>query len=423
MSDTDPTGPEEERLRGLLHRAAASLEVTAPEQLTIEPAPTPARVRGRGRTSGRWLVAAAMLAVAAVGGAWWLSAGDEDRLDTGPAEPPVTVAPEVLEQAGIGRLPEGLDGYRVVAAMDGGSYDTSSSDHPGVLAVDDPDDPQRWLMVEAYDQWGVDPPGSRPIPISEEVTAVLIPAGQSIWFQMTPTTGPDDNVVSGAVRGMEEEQLLDLLTRHFGDALTLAEAGTSTGAMEAMLRDSSLDGENALVRQGREAGDPGGGSRNIEVTLIGDDETEVTVTVAPGGLPAWAVVMQLELTAELFSMELQSSPGASMTVNRRPDLGTNVIESGVEGVEMGPGRGIAVVTDDGVMITASSAGWAQQAAAGTVGATPPTITPLGEDDQLRIINSLRAMSEIEFRAQLAELGIGFIEPSSPDDTVTTVQGD
>ncbi len=415
------TEPEEDRLRELLHRAAAQVPVT--------PAGSPLDTLGplrvtSSRRSGRLLaVAAAVLVVVGLGAAWLLRADGDDRIETGPAEPPVTVAPEVLEQSGVWRLPEGLDGYQVAGAMDSGSTDVSATDHPGVLAVDDPDDPTRWLLIEAYDQWGEDPPTSRRVPVSDQVTAVLIDAGESIWFQMAPNGGPGDTVVSGAVRGMAEAELLGLLAQHFGDTQQLVAAGTSTVAMEAMLRDSKLDGEYALVRQGREVTAPRGGIRNLEVTLVGDDGTEVTVVLASNDQPPWAQILTLQLTAELFGMELQSSPGVAMTVDRRPDLGPDVIESGLGGAATGPVTGITAISDDGVMITAARSVAAVAAAAAASGAASADIAPLSEAEQLRILNSLRAMTEPEFRARLSGLGVDFVESTTPDGTVTTIQGD
>ena len=135
MSDTELTeltGPEADRLRALLHRAADSLDVTTPDHLEIEPA-------RRRPNPGRWLgAAAAVLVVAAIGAAWWLSGDDGQRIDTGPAEPPVTVAPQVLEESGIWRLPEGLDGYRIVGARADDASSVYNADRPGVVEVDDP---------------------------------------------------------------------------------------------------------------------------------------------------------------------------------------------------------------------------------------------------------------------------------------------
>jgi len=356
-----------------------------------------------------------MLAVAAVGGARWLSAGDEDRLDTGPAEPPVTVAPEVLEQAGIWRLPEGLDGYRVLGAMDGGSYDTSNSDHPGVLAVDDPGDPQRWLMVEAYDQWGEDPTNSRQVALSDQVTAVLVPAGESTWFQLTATEAdPGEAVVSGAARGVDEAELVTQLTRHFGDAPALAASQSSTDAMKAMLRDVGLDGEHQLAWLGGGADDSPPATQVLQVTLMGDDGTEVVVELVDGDQPPWAQALRLRLAGEVISMPQDGAPGLSMSMRPRPDLGPNVVETS----SAVPGRpdtaGLVVITDDGVTITVTQAALVENL---------PSVTPLSEEQQLGIINSLRAMSESEFRAQLSELGAEFLESPPLDGTITTVQGD
>jgi hypothetical protein len=74
-------------------------------------------------------------------------------------------------------------------------------------------------------------------------------------------------------------------------------------------------------------------------------------------------------------------------------------------------RTLAVLTDDGVFISASPTVRTDDLSA---------LQPLPEELQLRIINSLRAMSEDEFRARLAELGAEFIGAESVGVTTTVV---
>jgi hypothetical protein len=409
MNDTELTEPEADRLRQLLHRAADSLDVTVPDHVELQPTrPRPGR--------GRWLAAAAVLVVAAVGAAWWLSGDGEDRIDTGPAEPTVTVAPRVLEESGIWRLPEGLEAYRVIGAQDGGSFDTSSVDTPGVLAVDDPEDPQRWLMVQAYDEIGEAPEGFRQVELSDEVSATLIPTEGSTWFQLSGLDGPDGTgriVAGGSAFGIDEEELIGLLTEHLSSTDALTSASSPTAPMEAMLDDAGFSGDR-LIWQGNGDGGPGSINQQLQVTLLEDDDTEVVIVLNRTNAPAWAHAVQLRTTAELVSLRSLDTPAGTISVRRRPDLGRNVLESTAEPEGQAVSI-LAVISGDGVII---SAGPTYQTA------DPSNAEPLTEEQQLRIINSLRAMSEDEFRSRLAELGAEFIEADQAplDGSVTTIEG-
>lgn len=61
----------------------------------------------------------------------------------------MTVDPRVAEETGVWRLPDGLEGYEVVGVRDGGEFATSYGENAGVMAVDQPGDPRRWLKTEA----------------------------------------------------------------------------------------------------------------------------------------------------------------------------------------------------------------------------------------------------------------------------------
>ena len=318
----------------------------------------------------------------------------------------------MLEQAGIWRLPEGLDGYQVVGAADGGSNDVSSATTPGVLAVDLPEDLQRWLMVQAYDEFGEVPETARQVQLSNEVTASLIPTDGSTWFQITPTGEPgSDRVATGSALGIDDEELVQLLTDHLGSIDALTQAGSSTAPMEAMLTDAGFDGSNTLVWQGDEDPGPGGGNQAIELTLLRDDGTEVVVMLNDSVTPAWAQLVRLRMSAELFSMPMADQQPLAMSIRTRSDLGRGVLENSMGPVGQDPATSLAVLTDDGVVINVYPAGMA---------ATPQPIGSLSDDEQLRIINSLRAMSEDEFRSRLAELGGEFIGAES--GVTTTVIG-
>jgi hypothetical protein len=411
MNDLELTEHESDRLRELLHRRADRIQVATPQFDVVTPTHDAPR-----RGNGRWFAAAAaaVVVLAAVGGAWWLSSDGTDRIDTVPAEPTVTVAPQVLEQTGIWRLPEGLDGYTVAGAQDGGSNDVSSATTPGVLAVDDPEDPQRWLMVQAYDELGEVPETARQVQLSDQVNASLIPTDGSTWFQITPTGEPgSDRVVSGSALGFDEVELVELLTEHFGPVDALTRASSSTAPMEAMLADAGFDGANELVWQGDEDTGPGGGNQSIELTLLSDDGTEVVVMLNDSATPAWAQVIRLLMSAELFSMPMADQQPLAMSIRTRSDLGRGVLESSMGPAGQQPAASLTVLTDDGVMINVYPAGMV---------ATPQPIGSLSEEQQLRIINSLRAMPEREFLTRLSELGAEFIGADSMGGTVTTMQG-
>jgi hypothetical protein len=416
MSDTELTDVEVARLQDLLQRAADALPVTTPDidSFDLQPAP-----HGSGR--GRWMFAAAaalVVLVAAVGAVWLLSGDDAERIDTGPAEPPVTVAPEVLEQTGVWRLPEGLDDYRVVGAQDGGLSSVSSADRPGVLAVDDPDEPQRWLLVQAYDELGELPPETRVVPLSEQVEVALMPTTRSTWFRVTPTgvgTGSSGElVVSGTARGLDEAELLALLAQRFGTLDAVSAAGDSTASMEAMLDDAGVGEERLVWKGGVDDPGPGGRDRSMELTLVDGTGPEVVVVMAAGTSPPWAQVVRLQMVVELMSLPNPSDPSlVERSIRARPELGRSVIESAYVVPGEAPVRSLAVLTDDGVLISVSA----------SVSTDDPTaVVQPTEELQLRIINSLRAMSEDEFRARLAELEAEFIGAESVGVTTTVVSG-
>lgn len=401
MSDTELTeltGPEADRLRALLHRAADSLDVTTPDHLEIEPRRRP--------NPGRWLAAAAVLVIAAVGAAWWLSGDDGQRIDTGPAEPSVTVAPRVNQESGIWRLPEDLDGYRVVAAQYGGGVTTSFFYDPGVFAVDDPEDPQRWLLIQAYDELGEPPRDRETVQLSDEVTAELIPTSGSTWFRLVPNGEPlSELIVSGSALGFDEAELTGLLAEHLGTQEALRAAADGTEPMVALLDDSGLGGERLAWKGGD---DPGIGSLSgsIQLTLVDDAGAEAFLAMDGGDAPPWILIPSFQMAAELSSIDLSvASPSLTQSITRRKDLGRNVLESTTaDGLD--PIRSLEVVTDDGITLS--------------VRGTPDT-RRFTEDEQLRIINSLRAMPEDEFRARLTELGAEFIGADSTGVTNNVIE--
>jgi hypothetical protein len=218
--------------------------------------------------------------------------------------------------------------------------------------------------------------------------------------------------MTGSALGIDEAELLALLTEHVGTVDALSTAGGSTTSMEAALDEAGF-GEERLVWMGGEA-DPGPGGRNrsVELTLVDATGREVLVNLAAGTRPAWAQVVRLRMVVELVSLPRSSGPSSvQQSIRTRADLGDGVLESTYEIPGTDALRTLAVLTDDGVFISASPTVRTDDLSA---------LQPLPEELQLRIINSLRAMSEDEFRARLAELGAEFIGAESVGVTTTVV---
>jgi hypothetical protein len=316
-------------------------------------------------------------------------------------------------------MPEDLDGYRVVGAQDAGLSSVSSADQPGVLAVDRRVDPQRWLLMQAYDELGELPPETRVVALSDQVEVALMPASRSTWFRLAPTgvgAGPSGEVVvTGSALGIDEAELLALLTERFSAVDQVSAAGDSTTSMEAVIDDAGF-GEERLVWQGGAADPgPGFGGEAIQVSLVDRDDVEFVIGLSGGETPPWAQITRLRVIAELMSLPNDGDPGSlRRELHERPDLGPGVIESTYTADGMDTVCSLAVLTDDGTLISVSPVAAASPAA--------QTMTTLPTEQQLRIINSLRAMSEDEFRARLTELGAEFIGAESMGVTTTVVSG-
>ena len=178
-----------------------------------------------------------------------------------------------------------------------------------------------------------------------------------------------------------------------------------TEKMEAILDDAGL-GDDRIVWQGNGDGAPGSRSQQLEIVLQGDDDTEVAILLHRADAPAWVRSVQNRMTADLISWRSRGTPAGELLVHPRPDLGSNTLQVTEKLPDTEPTTYLLVHSDDGTSISAVVA-----RAAGT--AAEPPIRTLTEEQQLRIINSLRAMPEDEFRAQLAELGVELVEPTSP----------
>jgi hypothetical protein len=402
MNGTELSEAEQDRLRDLLHRAADGLHVTTP------PAPSHWSHPSRRRTA--WFAAAALLVVAALGATWWLARPPRDHVVAGPLELQ-RIDPTVLEETGIWRLPENLPGYRVIGAQDGGSFDGSAADTPGVLAVDEPQDPTRWLLARASAELPEQPANARRVPLSDDVTATLVRTDESIWFQAEPAEGSSIGaVVSGSAKGIDEASLVDLLSEHVGSLESLTTAGTSTGPMTAMADEMGLD-EHRMVWQEGEGG-PGTANEQVQVSLKGNGDTEVTLILNRTSTPAWALPAWLTLSAELLSIRSEGTAEIGLSVRTRSDLGRNVVETTAssDGATQDPEAFLTVITDDGVTISALRSYLLDE---------PSDAAPLLEQQQLRIINSLRAMPQEDFLARLSEMGAEYVGPDSMVTTTTT----
>jgi hypothetical protein len=152
----------------------------------------------------------------------------------------------------------------------------------------------------------------------------------------------------------------------------------------------------------------------VELTVVDGAGREVLINMAAGTRPTWAQLVRLRMVVELVSLPRPSGPSSvQQSIRSRPDLGDGVLESTYEIPGTDAVRTLAVLTDDGVFISASPTVRTDDLDA---------LEPLPEEQQLRIINSLRAMSEDEFRARLAELGAEFIGAESAGVTTTVVSG-
>jgi hypothetical protein len=118
------------------------------------------------------------------------------------------------------------------------------------------------------------------------------------------------------------------------------------------------------------------------------------------GAPAWAQLLRFELSGDLSLIAAQDQGLAgppTYSMRRRPDLGRNVIETLVARSGTRSPPLLSVFTDDGVLITANLA----------LVAVDIVTEALSEAEQLRIINSLVAMSEDEFAERLSAAGVEF----------------
>lgn len=404
MSDTELTEREAARLRELLGRAADRIEVVTPGFDTVVPYPSQRRDRPRG-----WLAAAAVVVVAAVGVVWWWAAADGERIDAGPVDAPTAVAPEVLEETGMWRLPEGLDGYRVTSAM------VVSGVQRVLIAVDDVDEPTSWLTLSDF---GVSMPlddATRVVELGDGRELVLRPVEGADGVTRFGLRHQDSSAyLTGTYHGIDDEDLIAALSDTLPDAATL----TSPDLRRAALVDAELPagliatwGPDASLEQPVEAS---------VVGLVDDDGTSVSVMLEASELSPGVAALRLRLSAlDLSSIRTGGTPPRStLEYEPRDDLGPGVLQqrSSWDGHPAGGDGTIVVIAADGTVIMANRAAETDD---------PLATEPLEEGAQLRIINSLRASSPEQFRVTLDRLGAEFMDPDTttpPPGVVTTLHG-
>lgn len=463
MNDHDLAPDEVDRLRSVLRRAAARVEVP-PEPAGIA-GPPPQRTR---RLLAPLLAAAAVSLIAGFG-AWLLLGGDSGQdIDTGPADdsdvtqPPVTLSPVVQEQTGVRRLPEGLDGYKLIGAQDLGITGGWETTGPGAIATDSPTDPKRWVLVQSYEEFSTADDALTPFDAAPGLVGHTVASespGGGIWFQVEPVTGQGiGTVISGTVTGITESELVAALNATYRAPSDLVAADGFSASADLLVEQLGLTGGETYRWEGN--GPPSGAvqpaSPSVDLTLSATKprapSPDVVISLSsPVRTPAWANAIRVVVQADLMSV--QRGPGYSpysYSWSRRTDLGPYVVEL----TPSVPGAGglttLVVFTDDGTMIRISessmlpvesveipvgaaltqlegvTAGGAGQSSTEATTTTParteadPTVEPADVSELLRIVNSLRAVTEQRFGEQLTASGIEFIGPGGLSGPATTV---
>ncbi len=286
LTELDLTAAQADDLAALLHGAAARVEVPA----AAAPVPLPTR-----RPPTRWLAAAALVVVAAIGAGWWLTVDEGERVHSGPADPSpttVTVAPHVLEQTGVWRLPEGLDGTSVVGAQ------RSNAMGELLFAFDDPDDPTRWI---AFGRYGLRPslPNEDVVlhPVVDGVQLVDWSADGAKWtgYEVRVENGMgtgDSPAMTVITQGLGRDEVVDLVHSTFPDRAALLEPDRLTAALAAIDLPDGLHptwDEADLVATFGEQGPESSTFTELQVTLFDDAGREIVVTLSDATTSATAL--------------------------------------------------------------------------------------------------------------------------------------
>ncbi len=301
-----------------------------------------------------------------------------------------------------------------------------------LFAFDDPDDPTRWI---AFGRYGLRPslPNEDVVlhPVVDGVQLVDWSADGAKWtgYEVRVENGMgtgDSPVMTVITQGLGRDEVVDLVRSTFPDRAALLEPDRLTAALAAIDLPDGLHptwDEADLVATFGEQGPESSTFTELQVTLFDDAGREIVVTLSDATTSATA----LKLTMEVASATMSTNRGDAVVYRNhpRPDLGDGVLEYtfGAAGdLPAEPGT-ILVFTRDGVMISVVRA---VLVSADDPEARPPAdVQPLTEAEQLRIINSLQAMTEAEFRAQLGRLGASYSDGSVVEDPigpVTTLPG-
>lgn len=395
MNDDELIDAGSPRLSDLLHRAADGLHVDPARELPIELTPP-------SDTRRPWLLAAAvLLIVAGLGAAWLLTSGDDgQRLDSGPAEPAVTIAPRVIEDDGIWRLPEAPAEFELVAA----ELSTGGEMRPELIAVDDPSAPTRWLVLGlGTPQITLDEATTRrPLPDGSELLLVEDPEGaRSTRFVVIAPTG--EPTANGAAFGVEADEL----------AASIASMGR---------RPESLQTPDGLEVVWPDELPPSTElPQTLRLTLMGPDELEVVLTLSDYGLPGPLAAVLLRAALEDIGRASGVQVDRTVTVSlvERSDLGPGMWEQLYlqDGMPISRDDQLLALTEDGVAIAATRTFRTD---------LDPDLRPLSESDQLELINGLVAVSEAGFRERLIQLGVrldDWTDDGTAQTTTTFVSGD
>ncbi|UDY37113.1 hypothetical protein [Dermatobacter hominis] len=400
MTDVELTDREEQRLRELLRQAAAEVPAALPAERPFVAAVVSLDPHRRRRW---WLPAIGVAVVAALAFVGLRLTSDDGEVVATPDSGPIE-----LRGDGIWRLPPDDGRFRVDDVSQVGGESGSWT------AVDDPDDPTRWMTVLA--------PG---LPILAPVFPVLDaqvlsdgavarrygpPPGaitETVWVVLT---GPDV-----ATPGQVDSPSYQVTVAY--DGVDDVEADAVIARLASSLAASSEPNPMAVIARleppaGLRMVEPSAGAatsssiRGVGLTVrMGDaaDPTSPTVgvSIVSDRTPPMVAALQRRSTADT---QLFFDRSGVQRVVPRPELGGGAFS--IEGSEM---IGLYLF-DYGVVIS-------------LIDRVEPANGPRPQlatmDELVDVARSLRAMSEDEFRRELERRGIDGIDDSNGPTTTTT----